>query len=85
MQVEQCYGIHNIAGSNLVAAITLLPAIIRQLNIAAGNVMALHRYVDIIKTVTKQSIVALSVYAFFVVHNRNSPSFQTDASKKHLR
>ena len=31
---------HNIAGSNVVAAITLLPAILKQHNIAASNVKA---------------------------------------------
>ena len=39
-QVEQCYGVHNIAGSNPIAAITLLPAIIKQHKIAASNVKA---------------------------------------------
>ena len=48
-QVEQCCGVHNIAGSNPIAAITLLSVILKQLKIAAGNVkkqsnvMALHR------------------------------------------
>ena len=39
-QVEQCYGVHNTAGSNPIAAITLLPAILKQHKIAAGNVKA---------------------------------------------
>ena len=39
-QVEQCYGVHKIAGSNRIAAITLLPAIIKQNKIAASNVKA---------------------------------------------
>ena len=39
-QVEQCCGVHNIAGSNPIAAITLLSVILKQLKIAAGNVKA---------------------------------------------